>query len=283
MIHVKRLGEVGIVVRDLQGSLAWYQERLGFEHLFKVSNGVVIGRGHTHLWLAQAADPETAQPVDTAHDICQRLMSFEVSHDELQRVPGEFPEDDDIVAIDHPRYESYVVEDPDGHTIEFYAVKDVPGEPLLEERIVTLVDVAGFARLVRGRSEEEVFQMLDSFYREVEDLAGAAGGRALKYIGDGVLLSFPLDRAAAAVAYVESLPQELLSVWDDYGTTCKVHVKADVLSLAWGHMGRMGSFDAIGDGLNQLFMHVSDGRSISAALWELAQEQADHTDGTTSV
>ena len=45
MIHVKRLGEVGIVVRDLQRSLAWYRERLSFEHVFEVSNGE-IGRAH---------------------------------------------------------------------------------------------------------------------------------------------------------------------------------------------------------------------------------------------
>jgi catechol 2,3-dioxygenase-like lactoylglutathione lyase family enzyme len=42
MITPKKMNAAGIVVRDLERSLAWYKEKFGFEHLFDVPNGVVI-------------------------------------------------------------------------------------------------------------------------------------------------------------------------------------------------------------------------------------------------
>lgn len=267
MIRIRRLGEVGIVVRDLSRSLAWYREKLGFEPQFEVENGVVIGRGDTSLWLAPEAPGCPAGGTQGG----QRLFGFAVGPEELCRVPQEFPEDKDIVHIDHACYESYIVEDPDGYAIEFYTLK--PAEPQGEERIVALVDVVGFGGLVRGRADEEVFRMLDLFYREVEAQVAPVGGQSLKYMGDAVLLVFPTDQAKAVVTCLEDLCEEVRGVWDDFGAVCKVRLKADVLYLAWGAMGQAGSFDGIGHGLNRLFLEAGGGHSISAALWELAERQ----------
>jgi len=123
MIKPKKLAEVGIVVRDLAKSLAWYREHFGFEKLFDVSNGVVIGSDSVHLWLAEVADLDQAKVPDSAKDLCIRLISFEVSETDLSRVGEEFPEDDDIDWIDHPKYRSCVIDDPDGHAIELYVWK----------------------------------------------------------------------------------------------------------------------------------------------------------------
>lgn len=123
MIAPKKLNAVGIVVRDLARSLAWYREKFGFKKLFDVSNGVVIGTGGVELWVAQAADPAGARQADADQDICIRLIGFEVTPDDLARVRTEFPEDDDVVEIDHPRYRSCIIEDPDGHAIELFVDK----------------------------------------------------------------------------------------------------------------------------------------------------------------
>lgn len=123
MITPKKLNAVGVVVRDLQRSLAWYKEKFGFERLFEVSNGVIIGAHGVELWVAQAKDPLNARQSDHARDICIRLIGFEVSEDDLSRVKAEFPEDDDIVEIDHPKYKSCIIEDPDGHAIELFVSK----------------------------------------------------------------------------------------------------------------------------------------------------------------
>ncbi|NCO42297.1 MAG: hypothetical protein COZ06_08825 [Armatimonadetes bacterium CG_4_10_14_3_um_filter_66_18] len=123
MITPKNLNAVGIVVRDLGRSLAWHREKFGFEKLYDVDNGVIIGTSGVEFWVAEAADPVNARQSDHAHDVCIRLIGFEVSEDDLARVRTEFPEDDDIVEIDHPRYRSCIVEDPDGRAIELFVDK----------------------------------------------------------------------------------------------------------------------------------------------------------------
>ncbi len=123
MITPKKLNAVGIVVRDLKRSLAWYKEKFGFEYLYDVPNGVIIGVNGVELWVAQAADPDTSGEPDTAHDICIRLIGFEVSDEDLACVKTQFSEQKDIVDIDHQKYKSYIIEDPDGHAIELFVDK----------------------------------------------------------------------------------------------------------------------------------------------------------------
>lgn len=123
MITPKRLNAVGIVVRDLERSLAWYKAKFGFERLFDVPNGVIIGANGVELWVARADDLQVARPVNTAHDICIRLIGFEVSAQDLSRVKKEFPEDKHIVETNHPKYRSCIIEDPDGHAIELFTGK----------------------------------------------------------------------------------------------------------------------------------------------------------------
>ena len=82
MIAPRKLNAVGIVVRDLQRSLAWYKEKFGFEHLFDVSNGVIIGANGVELWVAQAGDPANARQSDHDRDVCIRMIGFEVSEDD---------------------------------------------------------------------------------------------------------------------------------------------------------------------------------------------------------
>jgi len=123
MIRPRKLNAVGIVVRDLKRSMAWYKAKFGFEHLFDLPNGVIIGANGVELWVAQAQDPSTARQSDHDSDICIRLIGFEVSEDDLCRVKAEFPEDSNIVKIVHPKYTSYIIEDPDGHAIELFVDK----------------------------------------------------------------------------------------------------------------------------------------------------------------
>ena len=122
MITPKKMNAVGIVVRDLDRSLAWYKEKFGFEFLFDVPNGVIIGANGVELWIAQAKDPGNARQSDHDQDICIRLVGLEVSKDDLLRVKAEFPEVE-VVDIDHPKFKSCIIEDPDGHAIELFVDK----------------------------------------------------------------------------------------------------------------------------------------------------------------
>lgn len=126
MIHIKRINAVSLVVRDLEKSMSWYQEKLGFEKKFDDapnSASVIIGNGGAELVLRPAKNPDAAA-VNTAEQICIPILCFEMAPSELDRVETEFAADGEIVKLDdHPKYRSRIVEDPDGHAIEFYANK----------------------------------------------------------------------------------------------------------------------------------------------------------------
>ncbi|MEN8127037.1 MAG: VOC family protein [Planctomycetota bacterium] len=126
MIHVKRINAVSLVVRDVERSIGWYRRKLGFEKEFDDapnSPSVIIGNGDVELVLRPAKNPNAAH-VNTAEQICIPILCFEVEPSELDRVEAEFAEDCGIVKLDdHPKYRSRIIEDPDGHAIEFYANK----------------------------------------------------------------------------------------------------------------------------------------------------------------
>ena len=125
MINVKRINSVSVAVRDLERSMAWYREKLGLEKLYDDapnSPGVIVGKDDVELTLRPLSNPNTATQVDTANQVSIPLLAFEVEPGELDRVKDVFSEDPDIVVLDdHPKYRSRIVEDPDGHAIEFYA------------------------------------------------------------------------------------------------------------------------------------------------------------------
>ena len=127
MIRPKRLGSAVLSVRDLDASLVWYREKFGFEKLYDDapnSPGVAVGAGGVEIHLNPLADPSTATDVRPDRQACVQLICFEVDEADLDRVAEQFPEDGDIVVLDaHPRYRSRIVEDPDGNSIELYAMR----------------------------------------------------------------------------------------------------------------------------------------------------------------
>jgi catechol-2,3-dioxygenase len=125
MIKPTKLNAVLLAVRDLQKSLDWYKEHFGFEKLYDVPGGVLIGADGVEVVLSPVDKPQEAKCPDKAKDICIKLFAFEVSADELACVESEYAEDRNIVRIDHPRFQSRIISDPDGHAIELYVDKAV--------------------------------------------------------------------------------------------------------------------------------------------------------------
>ena len=127
MIIPRKLSAVVLSVKDVEKSAAWYREKFGFERLYDDapnSKGVIIGTNGIVLALNPLADPDHATQVDNAHQVCVQLFCLEVDASDLDRVAAEFPEDEDIIALDdHPKYRSRIIEDLDGHSIELIAWK----------------------------------------------------------------------------------------------------------------------------------------------------------------
>lgn len=125
MIKPKKINSVILAVRDIEKSLAWYNKHFGFERLYDVQGGVLIGANGVELVISQANNPEDARKADEAKDICIRLFAFDVLQEDLERAKEEFPEETDLTWIDHPRYKSCIIGDPDGHSIELYVDKAI--------------------------------------------------------------------------------------------------------------------------------------------------------------
>lgn len=127
MITPTSLGAVVLSVRNVDASLAWYREKFGFEKLYDDapnSKGIAIGAGDVVLHLNPLENPADARPVETSRQVCVQLFCLEMLEAELDRVEQEFSEDNDIVVLDdHPKYRSRIVQDPDGHAVELYALK----------------------------------------------------------------------------------------------------------------------------------------------------------------
>ena len=127
IIKPKRLNGITLAVRDIERSASWYRGKFGFEKLYDDSpnsDGIIIGADGVELCLQQQEDAECASLVDHQNELCVRLIGFEVTIEDLAKVETEFVEDKDIVVLEgHPKYRSRIVEDPDGHPIELYAMR----------------------------------------------------------------------------------------------------------------------------------------------------------------
>ena len=124
MIKPKKMNSVMLAVRDIEKSLTWYKKHFGFKKLYNVEGGILIGVAGVEVVLSEVSNLATARKTDEAKDVCIRLFAFEVTQQDLERAEEEFPEETDMVHLDHAKFRSCIIEDPDGHLIELYVDKD---------------------------------------------------------------------------------------------------------------------------------------------------------------
>jgi class 3 adenylate cyclase len=100
-----------------------------------------------------------------------------------------------------------------------------------------------------------MFDTLQAYYALAADAAAAAGGRVVKPIGDGILLSFPILRASQAVEALRVFQERATALWRAFDSECSVQVKASAGAVRSGQMGAPGDerYDIVGDALNRLF------------------------------
>ena len=123
------LGHVVFYVRDLEQSLSFYRDLLGFEEVGRIFNGTAValtsGRTHHELLLIQVGDapgPSSGKRRGLYH------IGIKVgdSLDELRQAKREFEQAG--VAIDgmsdHTVSQSLYLKDPDGNEVEIYVDAD---------------------------------------------------------------------------------------------------------------------------------------------------------------
>ena len=124
-----------------------------------------------------------------------------------------------------------------------------------EHLVIAVTHVPGSTKACARRGDVGMFDTLQAYYALAAEAAAAAGGRVVKPIGDGVLLSFPVHRASQAVEALRELQERATALWRAFDSKCSVQVKVGAGTVRSGRLGPPGDerYDIVGDALNQLF------------------------------
>ena len=135
--RVSRLFEAHLVVDDLDRSVAFYRDRLGFDVAHRVDARQAVflwigprGESMLGLWGASAGRPKTRSHVAFATDLDaviaapQRLHSAGIVALDFDEDPADQP----VVLAWMPAAAVYF-KDPDGHLLEYIAMLDAPPRP----------------------------------------------------------------------------------------------------------------------------------------------------------
>lgn len=129
-MKAKELGHVVLYVRELQRSLRFYRDLLGFEVVGNIMGGqaaaLTAGRTHHELLLIEVG--ADAAPLPSGRHVGLYHIGVKVgdSMDELRKAHGELLQAEvPIVGMsDHTATQSIYVLDPDGHEVEVFVDAD---------------------------------------------------------------------------------------------------------------------------------------------------------------
>jgi class 3 adenylate cyclase len=129
------------------------------------------------------------------------------------------------------------------------------GAPHSERLLFAVTQVPGSTAACAARGDAAMFATLQAYYTLAAEAVAGVDGRFIKGLGDGVLLTFPPDRASAVVPALRGLQQRATALWHAFDQRCRVQVKLGAGVLQCGPLGAPGAgrFDVVGDALNALF------------------------------
>ena len=123
------LGHVVFYVKDLQRSLAFYRDLLGFKEVGRIFNGAAAaltsGRTHHELILIQVGDA-TGPSTGRRRGLCHIGIKVGDSLDELRAAKQELEQAGVTIdgMSDHTVSQSLYLHDPDGNEVEVYVDAD---------------------------------------------------------------------------------------------------------------------------------------------------------------
>ncbi len=130
-MQVRELGHVVLYVRNLERSLAFYRDLLGFRAVASLGGAATVLRGvdertHHELLLIEVGEDAAAIPVGRRVGLYHIGLkigddpeTLRAAYDELIRAGTPF-----IGAGDHTVTQSLYVQDPDGNEVEIYVDAD---------------------------------------------------------------------------------------------------------------------------------------------------------------
>jgi adenylate cyclase len=135
--------------------------------------------------------------------------------------------------------------------------------------LIAFVDLDRFAAQSRRVADPDLAEVVDAYYERVAARVAAAGGRVVKFMGDGALAVFPEAGVDAGVSALLALKEEIDSWMASLGWECRLAARAHVGMVIAGPFGGAGDkrFDVIGGEVNTAATLDRAGVSLSVAAF----------------
>jgi class 3 adenylate cyclase len=119
--------------------------------------------------------------------------------------------------------------------------------------VIAFADLARFKIASRRLSDEALAELVQDYYERIADGLKGAGGRVVKFMGDGALLVFPFDRASQAARTLLLLKQEIDARMAKRRFATAFVVRVNAGEVMAGDFGPKGDkrFDVIGNAVNR--------------------------------
>ncbi len=136
--------------------------------------------------------------------------------------------------------------------------------------VIVFVDLARFQIASRRLSDEGLAELVQDYYERIADGLKGAGGRVVKFMGDGALLVFPIDRASQAVRTLLLLKQEIDARMAKRKFATGLVARVNAGEVMAGDFGAKADkrYDVIGNAVNRTAaMRYSEGISLTAEAY----------------
>jgi adenylate cyclase len=88
--------------------------------------------------------------------------------------------------------------------------------------LIAFSDLTKFTAVVSRLSEQETYEFVQAFAREMEPRIQDAGGQIIKYIGDATLSVFPEEKAEAGILALLKLKTHIDGYFQERGYPCQL-------------------------------------------------------------
>jgi class 3 adenylate cyclase len=144
-------------------------------------------------------------------------------------------------------------------------------DPKPEHLVFALTSATGASKACAAHGDAATVVVLRAWYAQVAAAAEGAGGTLVKLMGDGALLTFPVDRVRDAIPALRALQATGTALWSRFDVRCRVQIKVGAGLLITGMFGAPGRerFDVYGHALNELFKKPWNDFEVLPAVTEL--------------
>jgi adenylate cyclase len=156
--------------------------------------------------------------------------------------------------------------------------------------LVVFVDLTRFGVQSQRVDDVALADTLDGYYERVGAAVGAAGGRVLKFMGDGILIVFEEDKVDGGVEALLDLKDAIDRWMAERRWECRLVAKAHFGPVVAGPFGETGGkrYDVAGKTVNTAAVLDATGVTLSVAAFRrlapgLRRRSKKHTASVTYI